>query len=256
MKRLCVCISLILLASVYWAATALAADGTVKATFKYKDTAGIETALAYGYIYLHDGSKEPPMERFFSAASYILGPSDAYGRITANVPEGTYFVRITRRGVLEGRTRPLGPPEEGDYTWSQTNTITVTAGQLTDLGTKYASFFGSAPITISGIVKNNLGAPVSGRYVRAQTEPCIPADGYSYRPSNHCGPVKYLAQERTDAEGKYTIQLKNGGTYYIYGSTCLGDRHQQYRGNPCIGTNGGIVTVNSGDRKTLDFVVY
>jgi hypothetical protein len=82
--------------------------------------------------------------------------------------------------------------------------------------------------------------------------PCIQADGYSETPSNHCGPEKHIALERTDANGNYTLFLREPGTFYLYESSCLGDHHQQYMGNPCVGYGTGPITVNAGEQKTVN----
>lgn len=234
-----------------------AANGTVKVTFKYTNGSGVEQPLRSAYLYLQNGNEEPPLEQYFKRADYIFGPSDSLGRINASVPEGKYFIRLTRRGPGTA-SGPLGPPEVGDYTWTDYQEITVTANTVTDLGTKYAEFF-SEPIIITGAVVNFAnGAPLAGRYVRAQTEPCITADYSSenaanWIDSNRCGPVKLLAQQRTDAQGKYTLLLRDPGTYYIVQSKALGDNHQQYTGNPnTTGWGMGPITVNAGDRVVLE----
>ncbi len=233
-----------------------AGTGTLKGNFKYTDPAtGVIQNLSYGYIYLHDATKPPPMEKFFSKADYILGPSGADGAFTVSIPEGTYYIRITRRKVLQGPTRPYGPPEEGDYTWMQTTPITITANATLDLGTKYAYPFSLAPITITGTVKSQNGTPLAGRYVRAQTVPCYD-DGYNYN-INQCGPVKFLALKPTDANGTYTLELRDPGTYYIYTSPCITADHDQYTGNRCTYTAApGPVTVVRGDNKTVNMVAY
>lgn len=233
-----------------------AGTGTLKANFKYKDPAtGSIQNLSYGFIYLHSATKPPPMEKFFSKADYILGPSAADGSFTVSVPEGTYYIRITRRKVVQGSTRPYGPPEEGDYTWMQTIPITVAANATVDLGTKLAYPFTVAPITITGTVKSQNGTPLTGRYVRAQTEPCYD-DGYNYN-INQCGPVKYLALQPTDANGKYTLQLRDPGTYYIYTSPCITADYDQYTGNRCTYTAApGPVTVTRGENKTVNMTVF
>ncbi len=245
------------LMSIFSVCLAEAGTGTLKANFKYKDPAtGVIQNLSNGYIYLHNATKSPPMEKFFSKADYILGPSAADGSFMANVPEGSYYIRITRRKVLAGTTRPYGPPEEGDYTWMQTTPVTITANATLDLGTKYANPFTFAPITITGTVKSQNGTPVAGRYVRAQTEPCYD-DGYSGN-INQCGPVKLLALQPTDANGKYTLQLRDPGTYYIYTSPCITADHDDYTGNRCTYTAAPNlpVTVSRGDTKTVNMVVY
>ncbi len=223
----------------------LAGSGTLTVTFKYRDSNGVEQPLSSAYVYLHDASKKPPVEKYFVSTPYIYGPSDLSGLINAyNVPEGSYYIRITQK------TR-LGPPEPLEYTWNQITPITISANATTNLGIKYAD---ALPITITGTIKNYSGVPVPGRYVRAQTEPCY-TDGYNNN-VNHCGPVKILALLRTDADGRFTIKLRDPGTYYIYHTTCLRDWGNEYTGNPCMGDYGGLVTVNSGETKTLNMVTY
>ncbi len=226
--------------------------GTLTVTFKYKDNNGVEQPLSGAYVYLQDASRNAPMETFFVNARYILGPSFSSGVITGSVPEGSYYIRITKRNPQSGNTNKLGPPETMDYTWNQTIPITINANATTDLGTKYAGFFSSS-ITITGTVTNySSGAPVAGRYVRAQTEPCY-TDGY-HGNVNRCGPFKFPAQQRTDENGRFTIKLRDPGTYYIYQSSCLSDTGNEYTGNPCMGWAGGTVTVNSGETQTLNIV--
>ena len=230
------------------------ASGTLTVTFKYKDSGGFEQPLSGAYVYLHDASKKPPLEKYFVNTPYtyrlIYGPSPSSGVISVSVPEGSYYIRITKRDPLRGNTNKLGPPEPTDYTWNQTTPITISANATTNLGIKYAD---SLPITVTGVITYYAsGAPVAGRYVRAQPEPCY-TDGFNYN-VNRCGPVKYLALQRTDADGRFTINLRDPGTYYIYESNCLYDKGRAYVGNPCMGWYGGTVTVNSGEAKTLNIV--
>jgi len=251
MKKWGTLFSLFVLIAVIAAGVAEGA-GTLKLTFKYKNSAGVEQPLSYAYVYLRNAANEPPMEKFFSPADYISPPSGANGQFTLTVPEGNYYVRVTRRNPLAAR--PLGPPETGDYMWNQTKPITISANATTDLGTKYAWIFGSAPIAISGTVKTPSGVPLANRYVRLQTEQCI--EGGPDNDPNYCGPEKHVAVQRTDASGNYTLFLRNPGTFYIYESPCLGDQHREYEGNPCEGVYGGSVTVIMGDNKTVNIVGY
>jgi hypothetical protein len=233
-------------------AAGVAEAGTLSLTFKYKNSSGVEQPLNYAYVYLRNAANEPPMEKFFSPADYISGPSTAAGVVTIyNVPEGNYYIRATRRNPLAAR--PLGPPETGDYMWNQTKPITITAG-TTNLGTKYAWIWGSAPIAISGTVKTPAGVPLANRYVRLQTEQCV--EGGPDNGPNYCGPEKHIALQRTDASGNYTLFLRAPGTFYIYESQCLGDQHREYEGNPCMGVYAGSVTVKDGDNKTVNIVGY
>jgi len=235
-----------------------AATGTLKYSFKSKDpVTGVVTNLSTGFLYLRDASKPPPMEKFFSKADYINLASLGNGNYSdSNVPVGTWYIRITQRKTTGATTRPLGPPQEGDYTWSQTVPITIVAGQTLDLGTLYAIPFGSSLMTITGTIKNQRGEPVAGRFVRAQTEPCLD-DGYNGN-INQCGPDKFIALMPTDANGKYVLQLKNPGAYYVYTSPCLTASYDDYTGNRCDYTAapGGPFIVKLRDTKTVDMVVF
>jgi hypothetical protein len=248
-------------AALIMASVAEAGTGTLKLTFLYKNPAtGIDTKLTKGYVYLRSAGQSPPMERFYSKADYILGPTDTYGNMTKTVPEGSYFIRINQR-IRTFPTWPpnngaYGPPEPGDHTWMSAIPIKIVAGQTLNLGTIYAYPFASAPITITGTVKNYLGQPLSGRYVKVHTERCTDwwNDGYV----NQCGPVKIHAQRPTDANGKYTVYLREPGTYNLMTHTswdtdpgCSG-----YCAAPIVGTFGATVTVKFGDQITQDLIGY
>ncbi len=252
MKSWIILISIVMLSTMFSLGRA-EANGTLTMKFQYVGSSGVAVPLSYAYVYLHSASASPPMEKYFSQADYIFGPSDATGTITASVPAGSYYVRITRRNTSAMPPNPLGPPLSGDYTWMQTNPITISDNVTTNLGTKNSTFFGQT-ITISGTITNAAtGSPLPGRYVRAQSQPCI-VGSYSTYP-NYCGPDKFAALTPTDANGKYTIQLRTPGTYYLYESSCIGDTYQDYTGNPCMGTGSSLnpVTIQAGASVTVNF---
>jgi len=232
----------------------LAGSGTLTVTGKYFDDNRVEQPLSGAYVYLHDGSRKPHADRVFNKPSYILGPSDSSGRITVSVPEGIYYIRITKRNPQNENTNTLGPPEPMDYTWSQTNTITIHANATTDLGIAYAGFF-TAPISVTGTVTRTTGDTAADLYVRAQTEPCY-TNGENGN-VNQCGPGKFMVWKRTDAKGQYALALRDPGTYYIYVSTCLGGQGGSMSSvSPCLGDYGGKVAVNLGETKILNIVTY
>src|SRR6266498_3670694 len=109
MRQLAAFISFCAMLTMLSVGLAEAANGTLSATFKYRDPAtGLDQNLNYGYIYLHDATKNAPMEKFFSRADYILGgpASTSNGKITVNVPAGKYYIRLLQRNVSGGVTRP------------------------------------------------------------------------------------------------------------------------------------------------------
>ncbi len=212
-KRIFIVLVMLALATVLFAGTAMA-NGTITATFIYNGS-GINQPLAGAYVYLHAYPQGAPiMEKYFRAAQYILGPSDANGNISVSVPEGIYHIRITRRAPLSAiptQAQAYGPPRSGDYTWhmaGSSSTITVAAGSAINLGTVYAQVFNSAPIAISGQVFSN--CPTCPFFVMATTTLIHPGVYYP-QPG-----IKYPAEAPTDSNGNYTIILRNPGTYYIY----------------------------------------
>ncbi len=252
MKRWTALISVVVLSTMFLLSRAKA-NGMLTLKFQYVDSNGVATPLSLAYVYLHDASALPPMEQYFSQADYIFGPSDSTGAITASVPAGSYYLRITRRNTT-GTPNTLGPPMKGDYTWFQAVPIIISNNLTTNLGTVNSTFFGS-PITISGTITNSsTGAPLPGRYVRAQSQPCI-TGSYSTSP-NYCGPDKFAALTPTDANGNYTLQLKTPGNSYLYQSSCIGNTYDYYTGNPCMGSDTGAgnpVTVQAGASITVNF---
>lgn len=241
------------------AGLAEAGNGTLTATLKYRNPAtGAEQTLLWGYVYLRSAAKAPPLEKYLSKADYILGPAQyGDGKITVSVPEGSYFVRINQRKDTSKLANRYGPPLDGDFTWFQPIPIKIVAGQTLNLGTVYATPFGTAPVTITGTVKNAAGQPLAGRYVRAQTVPCL-VDGYGF--TNVCGGGgQMMALEPTDAAGNYTLLLRNAGTYYIYNSRCVTTQWTEYQGNNCqMEDDGGsgAVVVKVGDTKTVNLTGY
>jgi hypothetical protein len=207
------------------------ADGTLKAIFKYKDSNGMEQPLPHAYLYLRNAAVSPPMEKNFTPADYIFGPTDSSGLLNAIVPEGKYFVRITGRGSLEAR--PLGPPEPGDHSWAPITPITIGTDTVTDLGIQYAAHFGVPPIQFSGTIKNYSGQPLAGQYVVAQSMPCTRGE---------CEKV-YPAQQRTSADGTYTILLRIPGRYWIAVTDELGSGIWANMVGPIEVKEGDIITM-------------
>ena len=154
-------VSLCALLTIVFLGLAEAATGTLNFTFKYKNpTTGTISNLDYGYVYLRDASKPPPMESLFSKADYIGQRAFGNGYYShTDIPVGSWYIRITQRRVQTGGPGKFGPPQENDYTWKQEIPITITAGQTLSLGTIYALPFSTAPITITGTIKSTKRRP-------------------------------------------------------------------------------------------------
>ncbi|MDA8171661.1 MAG: hypothetical protein M0Z48_07515 [Nitrospiraceae bacterium] len=222
-------------------AGAALANGTLTATVLYNGQ-----PLSNAYVYLQSNAQLPPQEQYYQNAAYILGPSDANGNISVSVPEGTYYVRITAREAylsypgIYTYSSYEGPPYPGDYTWDYTGsppTITITTNGVVSLGTVNTTVYGQ-PVTISGTVKGASGKPLAGWAVKATTAPCESGNwGYAHS-FNECGSIKYPAW--TDANGNYTVTIKNTGTYYVYASPNLNFANTNYPGGyPTCATGVG-----------------
>ena len=214
-------ITAVVLVAVFAVGSAMAANGTLSVTFKNAGGGAEQNA----YVYLRNAAVPPPVEKFFSPADYIFGPSDAAGLISVSVPAGQYFIRIIKRSSPP--YKPLGPPEPADLTWMQVSPITIASGSATNLGTKTGGIFRTSKI--SGTVTNSASpfGPLAGKYVRAQTVQCARGYDWDWGPGgwtlpNYCGPVKILAEQRTDANGAYSMSIKTSGTYYLVVSDRLG----------------------------------
>jgi hypothetical protein len=241
------------------ATVGVSAAGYISGTIVYKDPAtGAESPVTLAFLYLHSASQPPQMEKFYSVADQVMGNTTTIGTFNWQVPAGTYYIRITKRmNNTVASWRQYGPPEEGDLTWMQPTPIVVPDSGTVSLGKIYARVYSTSPVTITGKVKTAAGAPLQARYVRAQTQPCLPpvncVNGVCQQPGNQCGQDKFLALRRTAADGSYTLMLAQGGTYYIYTSTCLRPGHNENDGTRCAYTAApSPVTVNLGDKVTVD----
>ena len=169
-----------------------------------------------GSFFLIDAEAGPPP----AATKYWVVPSHVYlidedAKFKAEVPEGTYYV-----GAIERRSpEVLGPPEEGDYFFishdekGNPKTLTVWKHSRIDLGILddatqfHRSMLEKKDITaIEGVIRDGQGKPVGGMAVFAYPEPVI---------FGH----PLFVSERSDKDGKFSLRLYGGGTYYLTART-------------------------------------
>ena len=197
------------------------ANGTLTATVLYNGQ-----PVQNAYVYLQSASQLAPRQQYYESAAYILGPSDATGHISVSVPEGTWYVRITKRASF---STSLGPPFPGDYSWYYAGTKTITTNSVVSLGNVPVTIYTqSVAVSISGTVKGASGKVLSGWAVKASTAPCESGNWAYAHSFNECGSVKYPAF--TDSNGNYTITIPNTGTYYVYASPNLNFANTNYPG--------------------------
>ncbi|MDA8088070.1 MAG: hypothetical protein M0Z75_15405 [Nitrospiraceae bacterium] len=242
-------------------------NGWITATALYNGA-----ALQNAYLYLQKDSQKgvtPDEMSMLRPAQYPYGDPSATmigqqfvginnasasdGSMYVPVPPGKWFVRILKR---TGNASVYEPPYPGDYTWFSTP-ITVPNNGLANLGTVNTYLYNSQQLpTVSGVVNGaSSGSPLAGWFVRATVQRCL---GRRY--ANHCGGIYYAAPNRTDANGKYTVTLPGGGTYYIYacpggGDACKGGKYiEPYRSyNGGYSTCGTIQCMPSGNCESKSY---
>lgn len=166
-------------------------------------------------IYLYrpgDDLRGPPFTR--------IGPLDGTGQYEIELPAGDYVLLVRQRADGE----ESGPVRDGDLK-SDPVTITVEAGKPLGLdlvayvkqGNEKESFGEETEwkTSLSGRVTDPEGNPVEGVRIHAYDHVQM-----SERPK--------FVSPRTGPDGRYTLQLPEGGTYYI----CARD---QYGGPPKVG---------------------
>lgn len=143
-------------------------------------------------------------------SQFISTPTDAEGRYQINVPPGVYYV-VARKRLSGESTGPLSP---GDHYSEHQRIITrVEAGKLVvvDLAVaimKAPMFFKSRVVDqqtttgISGVLLDATGQPVMGGFAMAY------ADREMKRLPDY-------ASTLSDEQGRFTIYLPEGGTYYL-----------------------------------------
>lgn len=143
-------------------------------------------------------------------SQFISSPTDDQGRYRIEVPAGTYYVVARKR--LSGHS--TGPLEPGDfYSEHQRIMVRVEAGRfaLVDLPVavmKAPMFFKTRVVDretttgIRGILADAAGKPVMGGFAMAYADPEMKR-------------LPDFASTLSDEQGRFTIYLPEGGTYYL-----------------------------------------
>lgn len=143
-------------------------------------------------------------------SQFISSPTDEQGHYRIEVPAGVYYVVARKR--LSGQ--PTGPLEPGDfYSEHQRIMVRVEAGKLAvvDLPVavmKAPMFFKSRVVDretttgILGTLVDQTGKPVMGGFAMAYADPEMKR-------------LPDFASTLSDEQGRFTIYLPDGGTYFL-----------------------------------------
>lgn len=180
-------------------------------------------------------------------ASTMTGPG---GKFSLHLEPGKYYA-VARKRMSEGEK--LGPLSTGDlFAFSHENPIEIKEGGFTVISLNSVAKMSKVKesgqevtlggtvkagvTTVSGVVKDMSGKPVTGIHVGAYRDSMM-----IYKPdfiSNQTGP-----------DGAYTINLSGGGEFFLLardtmgGPALKGDRLGKYNGN-----EDHSVKINTGDK--------
>ncbi|PLX80404.1 MAG: hypothetical protein C0616_08590 [Desulfuromonas sp.] len=193
-------------------------DTPVAGVERYVDGKG-KTGLS-GQVVLKESGKPVPaayvniypdtLSNLLGPSQFISSPTDANGNFNLDLPEGNYYVVARKR--ISGE--PSGPLSPGDY-YSEHKRITarVEAGkvgmmELEVVPMKAPMFFKKNVVEqqtetgIKGVLIDQNGKPVPGSFAMAYSGPDLQR-------------LPDYTSTLSDGEGKFTIYLPQGGTFYI-----------------------------------------
>jgi len=205
-RMICICLFLILSAS-----TGLVAGSTGTITGKWI-TKDMGPMIGAQVLLFNAASGPAP-----SSNKHLRIPDagvaiDSEGGFSAEIPAGKYFLVMRKRANPES----AGPPENGDPQYyarlknGQPKTFVVKSGKTTNIGTitKFEVFKREKTIAkegmtgIEGTVTDDQGLPVVGIRVLAYSSPRVQG-----RP--------LYASDETGGDGKYFLNVIQGGSYYL-----------------------------------------
>ncbi len=141
---------------------------------------------------------------------YISSPTDPQGSYILEVPPGTYYVVARKR--LSGQA--AGPLSKGDYYSEHQRVVTtVVPGKLALVDLQVLSM--EAPMFFKkSVVDQKTETGIRGMLLDAQGKPVSGSFAIAYRDPDMKRLPDFVST-LSDPEGKFTIYLPEGGTYYL-----------------------------------------
>lgn len=172
-------------------------------TVRFKD-GGKPLAGAYVNVYPDATSN------LLGPSQFISGPTDADGHYLLDVPAGTYYIVARKRTTGE----PSGPLAPGDY-YSEHKRIVaeVRSGSLARVDLEVVPM--KAPMFFKkNLVERKTDTGIRGRLVDANGKPVPGSFAIAYVDDDLKRLPDY-ASTLSDGEGRFTIYLPQGGTYFL-----------------------------------------
>lgn len=178
---------------------------------------GEKQPLAGAYVNIYPDT----ISNLLGPSQFMSRPTDAQGRYSLDLPAGTYYVVARKR--MSGEA--TGPLSTGDfYSEHQRIVTSVIAGKVSvvDLSVvpmKAPMFFKNERVEretdtgVRGVLVDTAGNPVAGGFAMAYSDKEM-----QRRPD--------YGSTLSDAQGRFTLYLPKGGTYYLAGRIHVWDMPQ------------------------------
>lgn len=209
MKKICSILLLMLLGCIGVTASAEEGKtGSLSGRVMVRD--GLAMSNGVVFIFNSASGPAPSSDKYWRVPDEVV-KTDAEGRFTARLADGTYYVGAIQRKSGED----IGPPQEGDlflpfHGAGAPKPLVVANGSATDIGiVSGAAAFKKSSIktrdgvtAITGKVTNAAGKPVQNAFVFAFLTPAM------------VGKPLFVS-ERTGKDGSYLLRVNQGGDYFL-----------------------------------------
>ncbi len=163
-------------------------------------------ALAGAYVNIYPDATS----NLLGPSQFISSPTDAQGGYTLELPPGTYYVVARKRQSGQA----MGPLSPGDY-YSEHQRIltTVVEGKMAVVDLPVAKV--KAPMFFKKeMVETRADTGIRGRLVDQDGKPVAGGFATAYLDQN-MRRLPDFASTLSDAEGRFSLYLPEGGTYYL-----------------------------------------
>ncbi len=194
--------------------------------------------LAGSYVNVYPDT----ISNLLGPSQFISTPTDTSGAYRLEVPPGVYFV-VARKRISGQPTGPLAP---GDYYSEHQRLVTrVEAGKMVEIELPVVVM--KAPMFFKNrVVEERTDTGISGTLVDASGQPVMGGFAMAYTDKEMKRLPDY-ASTLSDEQGRFTIYLPEGGSYYLaarihaWDMPTPGEPYGKYGGN-----DPELVKVESG----------
>lgn len=180
-----------------------------------------ETGTLKGYIHTPDGKPLvsgdvyffneatgpfPAPEKYWRVAD-DLGPLDATGGFSVDLPPGRYYIGAIQRKV---DAMLIGPPAEGDVFYAGTAIYEVRSGSVNNVNI----LKGARPFSMNTIAKGEGVTAIEGSVVDNTGKPVENAIIFAHKLST-LNDRPLFVSDRTGKSGAFRVRVADTGTYYL-----------------------------------------